>query len=75
MHECDLEGAVVSGGRSSNPNRIPVPLYERDPARYGTGLEMLGAVKVLDSKTSAKNQRIKKLLKIEDKPEGESDEE
>ena len=75
MHECDLDGAVVSGGRSSNPNRIPVPLYERDPARYGTGLEMLDAVKVLDSKTSAKNKRIKKLLKIEDKPEGESDEE
>jgi carboxyl-terminal processing protease len=74
LHECDLEGAIVSGGRSSDPNRVEVPLRERDPALYETGLSMREAVKALDSKEFAKMERIKKLLKIEDKPEDDSEE-
>lgn len=67
-HECDLEGAVVSGGRSSDPSRSLIPLYDRDPARYYIGLEMRDAVKVFDNKESAKINRVKKLLKIVDDP-------
>ena len=51
------------------PRMVSARLRERDPALYGIGLSMREAVKVLDNKESAKIERIKKLLKIEDKLE------
>lgn len=74
MHECDLGGAIVSGGRSSDPNKIEVPLYDRDPVRYAVGLSMLEAVKALDSRESEKVERIKRLLKIKDKQDSDPEE-
>lgn len=52
-HECELDGAIAPGGRSSDPNSIEVPLRERDPLRYAIGLEMTEAVKAFDNKKSA----------------------
>ncbi len=75
MHECDFEGFVVSGGTSSHPNKVEALLEVRDPSRYAIGLEMRDAVKVFDNREFAKMQRVKKLLKIEDKPQGESEKE
>jgi C-terminal peptidase prc len=68
IHECDIEGAVASGGKSSDPNAVPVPLFDRDPARYMIGLDMRDAVEVFDNKKLDKYERIKKLLKMEDQP-------
>jgi C-terminal processing protease CtpA/Prc len=68
IHECDIEGAVASGGKSSDPNAVPVPLFDRDPARYMIGLDMRDAVEVFDNKKLDKYERIKKLLKMEDRP-------
>lgn len=53
-HECDLDGAVASGGRSSDPRSTEVPLRQRDLLRYAIGLEMTEAVRAFDNKKSAK---------------------
>lgn len=50
MHECDLDGAIVSVGKSSDSSTIDTPLRQRDPLRYAIGLEMTEAVRAFDNK-------------------------
>ncbi len=68
-HECDHPGAILSGGRRSHPDAVKRPLGERNPALYAYGLEVVQAVAVLDRRELFRFEKLKKLLKIKDKPE------
>ncbi|MDO8520619.1 MAG: S41 family peptidase, partial [bacterium] len=66
IHECDLPGAIVSGGARSAGNPAKAPLAERDPARYGMGEQMLEAVKAFDQKAFTKSEQLRKQLKLQE---------
>lgn len=65
-HECDLPGAIVSGGARSALSTALMSLDVRNPALYQFGLAALEAIKEVDLKTVLEFQRVKKLLKISD---------
>lgn len=53
-HECGIKGAIVSGGRSSDPHSVEISLRERDPLRYAIGLEMTEVIRAFDNKKNIK---------------------
>ncbi|OGZ05270.1 MAG: hypothetical protein A2845_03080 [Candidatus Lloydbacteria bacterium RIFCSPHIGHO2_01_FULL_49_22] len=67
IHECDLDGAIVSGGASSDPSATRAPLIERDPALYLFGEKARDAVKAMDHVEYLRLERVKKVLKMSDK--------
>lgn len=72
-HECDLPGAIVSGGARSDGNPIKPPLLERDPPLYHFGEQAREVVRAFDQKTFTKNEQIRKRLKLK-APKDESEE-
>lgn len=67
IHECDLDGAIVSGGASSDPSATRAPLLERDPTLYHFGEKARDAVKTMDHEEYLWLARVKKALKMSDK--------
>lgn len=68
VHECDLDGAIVSGGASIDQGATNnAPLLLRDPALYHYGEKALDAVKIMDHAEYLRLERIKKELKMSDK--------
>ncbi len=70
-HECDREGAIASGGTSSDPNVVPEPLLLRDPALYRFGEQVILAVKVYDHTELLKFKATLAKMKVDPNEETE----
>ena len=64
IHECDLPGAIVSGGVRSDPSMIKQPLIDRNPTLYKFGLQAIAVIKESDHQKVLRFKKIQKLLKM-----------
>ncbi|KKU77162.1 MAG: Carboxyl-terminal protease [Parcubacteria group bacterium GW2011_GWA2_47_7] len=74
--ECDQSAAFASGGASSHPSVVQVPLITRNPTLYKYGLVVIDVIKAMDHAAFVKSEERKKKYNIEDIPaKDESDSE